>query len=326
MANKLGSGIDFKLPDEATANEVPRRETPPVVGDGAAAAARPRTGIGVIENVISSSHKAVQSRAGQLLDPASIRVTKWHDRHPDNFKGEEWEQFKALIRSSQGNVQAIKVRPLPQAEGQYLYEIVYGKRRSQACLELGLKVRALIEPGVTNRQLFCEMAAENRGGKGLSPWEQGVSYAKALDPKDPLFNSQADLCAAINLDPSNVSKALRLTSLPPEVVGAFASPTHITFAMITPLLAVCSKDAAEVLVRAKSIVPGDGLSGQEVFKRLTEVKRLRVSRPAKSEPIPLVPGASIVVAADGSSTIKLPKLDSAKLKALLDALQAAFRA
>src|ERR1700674_4626098 len=79
----------------------------------------------------------------RYLDAKRIRRSSLANRLPESFEGTEFKVLKADIASSKGNVQAIKVRPV-KGEPAADYEIVFGHRRHQVCLELDLPVLAVI--------------------------------------------------------------------------------------------------------------------------------------------------------------------------------------
>lgn len=203
----------------------------------------------------------------QKLDPATIRPSRWANRHEDSFKGAEFAALKVEIASAGGNVQPIKVRPMRDGLGQVLgdrYEVVFGHRRHRACAELGLQVLAVVEE-VSDAELYVQMERENRGRANLSAWEQGSMYARALDAG--LFPSNRRLADAVGVDVSAIGKALRIARLPAEVVAAFPSPTAIQFRWGQNLAAALELNEAAVLAEAKK-VEGAGLSAAEVFARL----------------------------------------------------------
>ena len=89
------------------------------------------------------------------LDPATVRVSAWANRHADSYQDDAFLALKADIAAAGGNVQPIKVRPLRAAgsgsalaeqgvgpsnpsqnpEPAARFEIVFGHRRrkSRAC-------------------------------------------------------------------------------------------------------------------------------------------------------------------------------------------------
>lgn len=205
----------------------------------------------------------------RLLDPKSVRRSRWANRHEAAFADEEFEALKAEIASAGGNVQPISVRRVADAgdasgEEAVAYELVFGHRRHRACLELGLPVRAMIvEAG--DRELFEAMDRENRARKDLSAWEQGVTYRRALD--GGLYPSQRKLAESLGVDVSLVSKSLSLARLPETVVGAFASPLDLQYRWAQPLAEALQRDPDGVIARATRI-RGAGLPAARVFATL----------------------------------------------------------
>ncbi|WP_084267523.1 ParB/RepB/Spo0J family partition protein [Azohydromonas lata] len=259
---KKGSGIHFVLPDARKEGEL--ASPAPVT----ARANAPRTGVGLLATTVFETAKleerieALQGevqkleseRGGQLMDARSVVPSRWANRHPDAFTGPEFEELKREIRDAGGNVQPIKVRPLPApraGEGgvEARYEIVFGHRRHRACLELGLPVLAIVQE-LPDRDLFIHMERENRGRQSLSAWEQGRMYLRALD--EGLFPSNTQLANAIGRSVSDIGKAVRIAQLPSEVVGAFPSPNAIQFRWAADLQRALEKDADAVLAAARA--------------------------------------------------------------------------
>lgn len=199
------------------------------------------------------------------LDPASVRPSRWANRHELSFSSAEFSALKAEIASAGGNVQPIKVRPLADGQG---FEVIYGHRRHRACLELGVPVRALVSD-VTDQVLFVEMERENRQRKDLSAWEQGQMYARALDAG--LYPSNRKLAEAIGRDLGDVGKALSLARLPQAIVEAFASPLDLQYRWAKPLSDALQRDPEGTMRRARELKKQWGkLAAAEVFATLIQ--------------------------------------------------------
>ena len=208
------------------------------------------------------------------LDPRTVGVSTWANRHADSYQDDDFAALKLDIAAAGGNVQAIKVRPLPAPaapaaglqlgvgpsnplatgpdSAALLYEIVFGHRRHRACLDLGLPVLAVVED-LPEQQLFVEMERENRARKDLSAWEQGMMYARALD--QGLYPSNRQLAAAIGRDLGDVGKALSLARLPLAVVQAFRSPLDLQYRWAKPLGDAQQRDPDGLVQRARAIKP-----------------------------------------------------------------------
>ena len=143
------------------------------------------------------------------------------------------------------------MRPLKGHSG--MYEVVFGHRRHQACLELDINVLAMIED-LDEKSLFVEMDHENRQRKDLRPYEQGVMYARALD--EGLFPSMRKMAEEVGVEAGTASKAIALARLPAEVLAAFVSPLDLQFRWASDLTQAIQKNPELVLSKAR-VFPGE---------------------------------------------------------------------
>lgn len=270
-------------------------QTPPVDVKAPEAVPRKFTGVGSVmaaitrEAEVSSELVGARSELSEAkaklaefdgavlvrpLDTALIKRSRWANRSEAEFQTAEFRQLKEEISNAGGNVQAIKVRVF---DGQTpSYEIVYGHRRYQACLELGLPVNAVVVAHMSDTELFAEMDRENRARKNLSAWEQGRMYDDAL--KSGLFSSVRKLSESLGVNLSDASRAIQLAKLPKEVIGAFASPLDLQVRWAKPLSDALQADPDSVLARARGLAKSrEGLVASEVFDKL--VGKGGVARP-----------------------------------------------
>jgi ParB family chromosome partitioning protein len=323
---KKGQGISFRIPGQDAA------ETEPVAPSPARDVARyqPKTGIGLLSRVISDAqgdseevarlHNEVTKlklQVGeQLLDPRLIKPSRWADRHPDSFASPAFMELRDDIAAAGGNVQPVKVRPIPGAPPsgpEPCYELVFGSRRTRACRDLNLRVRAVIDDGLSDQDLYVQMQRENRGRANLSAWEQGVSYRRALD--EGLFPSARRLAEVIGVDQSNLSKALRVASLPEEIVGAFGSPCDIQFRWVAALDKAMASDSDSVLNAARALRSRSSRpEARDVFKALTSPSKDAAKAKGKPSRAKL-PAFTLRSDASGATTVKIPRgsLDLSKL-------------
>lgn len=243
---------------------------------------KPKTAIGAMAQFTDRQSTAIKESAQlkaqlkefesslltKLIDPKLIVRSKWANRHDLSFMGPDFEGLKDDIRSQGGNVQPIKIRHLADDAGKY--ELVFGHRRHQACLELEIDVLALIED-LDDKTLFIEMDRENRQRKDLRPYEVGAMYAKALD--EGLFPSARKLAEEVGMDHSQLSKALNLARLPSDVLKAFESPLDLQYRWVFDLVNAIQKDPDHVLNIAKAIqMEKPRPPSVDVFKQLTVIR------------------------------------------------------
>lgn len=219
----------------------------------------------------------IDTLPSKKLDPKCINPSRWANRDQMSYEGSEFESLKSEIESAGGNVQPIKVRPVPGSIP-ITYEIVFGHRRHRACLELGIDVLAMIE-SIDDKELFKEMDRENRQRADLRPYEQGVMYKRALD--EGMFSSLRKLSEELGVDAGNVSKAVQIAKLPKSILDVFGSRLDIQYRWATELSDAVKSNQDAVLARANEIAAdranGEKISSSESFNRL-------IAKAVKSNP------------------------------------------
>lgn len=217
------------------------------------------------------------------IDARLIGHSRWANRIDEDADTPEFRELKASIQRAGGNVQPIKVRPIPPsvpasavaAQGAMQFEIVFGHRRHRACLELGVPVNAIVA-SMDDLQLFAEMDRENRAHRALSPFEQGQMFKRALDAG--LFASVRRLAQELTIDVSLVSKAIGIASLPEPVHQAFSSPNDIQYRWARPLKAACAAALQRTIdsaMRLKAQNSAASVSPSRIFQMLVSEAGVR---------------------------------------------------
>lgn len=234
------------------------------------------------------------------LDPALVSVSKLANRHEASFDTPEFEALKADIAISKGNVQPVKVRPVPGKNDRY--ELVFGHRRHRACQALGLKVLAMVE-SVDDSQLFMAMDRENRAREDLSPFEQGLHYQRALELK--IFPSIRAMAQALEISHSSISKSIALAELPGPVVAAFRSPLELQYRWGKAIADALKADEKGVLARARELSgrkakPAGAIVTQVLCGQNRETVETKTMKLGKN-------GEATLIQQDGAVTVAFPK-------------------
>ncbi|RZL87503.1 MAG: ParB/RepB/Spo0J family partition protein [Variovorax sp.] len=219
--------------------------------------------LGEVSEELRSWDGALPAR---LIDTAEIARSEFANRHVSAFEGKLFEDFKREIQEAGRNSQPIKVRAIAKPGEGPRYELVFGHRRYEACRQIGIPVWAVVE-NLDDRALVEEMDRENRHRADPSPWEQGMTYLRALDKG--VYPSNRQMAAALGVDISNLGKALALARLPDGVVAAFPTPQSIQLAWATELGKAFQEDEAGLIARARALAAEKGAhSAKGVFARL----------------------------------------------------------
>lgn len=331
--HKKAAAIQFVLPPVGAAPAVSAATPPPPAPQAASlqpavsapalpARREPFTGVGLVTSRIGQAHETQRTIAGlqekistlegergaQRMDPTKIAPSRWANRHEASFSEPEFKALKDEINQAGGNVQPIMVRPREGAkDGEPVYEIAFGHRRHRACLELGLPVLAVVQP-LSDKELFTTMERENRNRRGLSAYEQGVMYQRAID--QGLFSSIRKLAEDISRSHGDVVKAMQIAQLPQVVIEAFASPNEIQFAWAATLKRAWEHDQAAVAAAAEQLAAQRPAAAVEVFRALAACLTQKRDAPQgipSERKLNLGRGRHAVVSrdADGHTVLKL---------------------
>lgn len=158
-------------------------------------------------DALVAENEALRNQAILSLDPGVIEVTKYANRNEIFFKTEEFHELVEQIQS-EGQLIAIGVRPSQNPE--FEYQLVYGRRRLEACKELGINVKAVLLDA-DDKSLLIKQYLENKRAD-LSYFEESDNLI--LMKEDGFFKNAKELAAALGISEGKVSQLLSLKALP----------------------------------------------------------------------------------------------------------------
>jgi ParB family chromosome partitioning protein len=252
----------------------------------------PRTGPGMMAQDLSLAHKA-EAEAAELrlklalhdgsnpvreLDPTTVHPSKMANRAVESFDNDAFAELKEQIKLSGGNTQPIMVRliesPTKEEQGAPQYEIIYGHRRHQACLQLGIKVRAEIV-SISDRDLYLRMTTENLARADLSAYEAGLHFRRGLDAG--YFQTQAQIESEIGISKMTVWRALTLVEFPDELLSAFPKKTEIQARWVQPLSKALTDNRKELLAKCRKLSSNSARTAPDVYRYLLGTSAAKVS-------------------------------------------------
>lgn len=199
------------------------------------------------------------------IDPKKIYLTRWSTQVVRTDAS--FQSLKDDIASYGCNVVPIKVRP-SCASSECHYEIVYGLRRHQACLELGLDVLAIVE-NMDDLQLFNEMVRENRFRMDPTAYARGSLLAKAL--YEGLFPSERKMFEKLDANAIDDRMLLSFARLPPLILETFQKPSTIKENWVKKILAKFQSEPEILLSRAKYLAAAKNkMTNSQIYRELTK--------------------------------------------------------
>ncbi|SNB76612.1 plasmid partitioning protein RepB [Arboricoccus pini] len=195
--------------------------------------------------------------ADLLLDPAVIGDRFPSDRTRHAFADEAFVALRESIRLN-GQDQPILVRPHPSESGRY--EIAYGRRRREACRQLGLQIKARVKV-LDDAELLRVMVRENQEREQLSLYERGA-FVRQLAMAEKL--SVRALAETLGISAGYVSRLMRLPLFSPALEELIGDPRGFSMRLLEELAQVLGGPAAEerVLSAWGSVRPASSPDGR----------------------------------------------------------------
>ncbi|MHA6345441.1 plasmid partitioning protein RepB [Roseivivax sp. CAU 1761] len=160
----------------------------------------------------------LQAAAPSEIDPARIRASRFRDRLD---VGHGIEDLTASIEAS-GQRIPVLVRPLPRASefDEPEYEIVYGRRRVEACRRLGRRVAAVISEMSEDEALIAQ-GLENAARLETSYVERAL-FAQQIREAG---KSDEEIAGILGKDRAEISRMRTLMEVVPAEVIEAVGPT-----------------------------------------------------------------------------------------------------
>ena len=167
------------------------------------------------------------------LDPALIQLPQHPNRDETFFKSPAYFALRSAILTTRGNTVPVRVHPIA-GEPPYTFAADYGICRIRCCLELGLKVTAIVSSTeLSDQKRLFQRVQENSCRSDFSPVDLGRIYLDALERK--LVTNQAEFAVECGRDPALLSKAIKLASLPRSVLDLFDQIQDVQYRYYKPL-------------------------------------------------------------------------------------------
>ena len=206
------------------------------------------------------------------LDPHSVHIPDTPNRLPDAFEDEAFEALRLGILSGGSNVEAIGVRKVFDAEGGWIYVLVFGERRLRACREAGLLVRAVVREASDPAVDYLDRMRENSGRADLAPIEFALQVRHMID--GPAQMKKIELSSKLGISLATISRAFDMACLPPVILQAFVSAREIRYRDLKALKDAWATDPEAVAAESNRIQGEPArVDGPEVVRRIAAASK-----------------------------------------------------
>ncbi|HVE44990.1 MAG TPA: ParB/RepB/Spo0J family partition protein [Gammaproteobacteria bacterium] len=155
-------------------------------------------------------------RKPSLQQIAIERLARGQYQPRQHFDAEKLQELADSIKSTDGLLQPILVRPLPDQR----YEIIAGERRWRAAQLAGLAEVSCLLYDYTDEQALQAAIVENTSRADLNPIEEARAYQRLIDEFHYLHE---EIAASVGKSRTAITNALRLLKLDPRVQASLVS-------------------------------------------------------------------------------------------------------
>ncbi len=168
----------------------------------------------------TASHFEMQSgvtfKENELIIVNPLSCEPWEYA---NRQDEELEDLDGLIQSIKTNeqLQPIVIMDHPSPHGDIKYQIIFGRKRHLACLQLKRPLIAIKKKFSDLRDAIAIQYAENEHRNNVSPYSNSLLYKKLL--KDKVFNSQKELAKKLGISDASMVAIMSFTKIPKMILS-----------------------------------------------------------------------------------------------------------
>ncbi len=147
------------------------------------------------------------------VDPKHCEPWKYANRLEDDM-GDMQELIRSIKES--GQLQPGLIRPHPKPYNEIKYEVIFGRRRYEACLKLNIPFLAIRKNLSKVEEALVFQETENRERKDISNYSNAMLYKKLLE--DGVFKNEKDLSEKIGVSLSKVYDIMAYSKIPVDLV------------------------------------------------------------------------------------------------------------
>lgn len=147
------------------------------------------------------------------VDPRQCEPWKYANRLEGDM-GDMQELINSIKEN--GQLQPGLIRPHQKPYNNVKYEVVFGRRRHEACLQLNIPFVAIRKNLSNVEEALIFQETENRERKDISNYSNAILYKKLLE--DGVFKNEKDLSDKLGISLSKVYDIMAYSKIPTELV------------------------------------------------------------------------------------------------------------
>ncbi|MBE8233270.1 MAG: ParB/RepB/Spo0J family partition protein [Endozoicomonadaceae bacterium] len=224
-------------------------------------------------NEITANSDSFQVIDTDLIDPYFFGNVR-------NIEKAKLAVLTGLIKKCGKNIQPVIVRPHPEANSKFKYQIISGRRRLKACSNCGFKVHAVVR-NIDDREGLLVATHENASSLDFTIYESAAQLKMLTEYAGITFDETLDIFnASVNSNGKPVKRTagyeiLKLPNTPSFIVDIINDGRSMTLnvgsKILKAYLIILDKKGVEIgeqFVRDSLVKLPDEVSSKELLKHL----------------------------------------------------------
>jgi ParB family chromosome partitioning protein len=171
-----------------------------------------------------------------FVDPKTCEPWKYANRHETEM-GEMEDLIDSIRENKQLQPGLIRIHPAPH--GEIKYEIIFGRRRHQACLKIGIPFMAIKKDIPNTQEAIVSQDAENKFRNNVSDYSNAILYEKLIS--DGVFKTENELAKKLNVAKSSFSELMSYNKIPNEIVKRIPNIHNLSKIMALKIVSLLDK-------------------------------------------------------------------------------------
>ncbi|GEM_PF-1126482 len=189
-----------------------------------------------------------------FIDPKECEPWEYANR-----SSSEMGEMDELINSIRVNhqLQPALIRTHPTPHDNIKYQVIFGRRRHAACLQLGIPLLVIKKDHLSLQEAIACQDAENKFRKDISNYSNALLYKKLLENK--VFKTEKDLAEKLHLSTSTLNDLMTYTKIPSEIINKLPNINELPVYMAIKIVRLIASNP-DLIERFIAIAPEIGKS------------------------------------------------------------------
>lgn len=174
-----------------------------------------------------------------------------------NRSEEEMGAIEELMESIKTNtqLQPALIRTHPNAHGDIKYQVIFGRRRLEACRRLEMPFLVIKKNGLTTQEAISCQDAENKLRANVSNYSNARLYRRLI--QDKTFSNEKELAEKLRISKSSLNDLMVFNKIPEAIISKIPQIHHLPIYMALKIAKLASQ-GTEAINRLIELAPKIG--------------------------------------------------------------------